>query len=72
MAADLPDEEIDDICKPYTQNAAKVRYLRSLGLNVRQKPNGRPLVNRKHYDAVMGGNRETVSAGTMEPTWLTA
>lgn len=50
---DLTDAEIDDICSGYVQNAAKVRFLRSLGLTVRQKPNGRPLVNRAHYDAVM-------------------
>ena len=51
---DLTDAEIDCICAGYTQNAARVRYLRQIGLTVRQKPNGRPLVNRKHYDSVMG------------------
>lgn len=52
---DLPDPEIDAICAGLVQNAAKVRYLRSMGLTVRQKPNGKPLVNRAHYDAVMLG-----------------
>ena len=32
----------------------ELRYLKRMGLSVRQKPNGRPLVNRNHYDAVMG------------------
>lgn len=50
---DLSDYEIDTICAGLVQNAAKVRYLRKLGLTVRQKPNGKPLVNRSHYDAVM-------------------
>jgi len=50
---DLTDAEIDSICDGYVQNAARIRYLRSMGLTVRQKPNGRPLVNREHYQAVM-------------------
>lgn len=50
---DLSDSEIEAICAGLVQNAAKVRYLRRLGLTVRQKPNGKPLVNRAHYDAVM-------------------
>lgn len=50
---DLSDAEIDAICAGLVQNAAKVRHLQRLGLTVRQKPNGRPLVNRAHYDAVM-------------------
>lgn len=51
---DLTDTEINNICDGYVQSAAKVRYLERLGLLVRKKPNGRPLVNRAHYDAVMG------------------
>lgn len=54
MTTDLSDEEIDSICDGYVQNAAKIRFLKSLGLTVRMKPNGRPLVNRNHYDAVLG------------------
>ena len=49
---DLSDMEIDVICDGYTQSAAKCRYLRSLGLTVVRKPNGRPLVSRSHYQAV--------------------
>lgn len=53
MNADLTDDEIAHICKPLTQGAAQCRYLRSLGLTVRRRPDGRPLVNRAHYDAAM-------------------
>lgn len=53
-SANLSDAEIDEICDGYIQNAAKVRFLKSLGLTVAQKPNGRPLVNRAHYDQVRG------------------
>lgn len=51
---DLSDNEIDNICDGYVQNAAKIRYLQSMKLVVRRKPNGRPLVNRAHYESVMG------------------
>lgn len=64
---DLTDNEINAICNPLTQSAAQVRYLRSLGLNVARRPDGRPLVNRAHYDAVRGGtagtSRETADDG---------
>lgn len=55
MLPHLSDEEIDDICAGLTQSAAKVRYLRGLGLTVGEKPNGRPLVARVNFDAVLGG-----------------
>ena len=63
--ADLEDWEIDNACAGYVQNAARVRFLRGLGLTVRQKPNARPLVNRAHYDIVMGGRSDHV--GKAEP-----
>lgn len=75
MTSDLTDEEIDNICDGYTQSAAKVRYLRGLGLTVERKPNGRPLVNRAHYDAVRGqvAALATSSAGSTngraQPKW---
>lgn len=67
--ADLTDAEIDAICAGYVQNAAKVRFLRAMGLNVRQKPNGRPLVNRIHYDAVTGNKQADPMT---EPNWCVA
>jgi hypothetical protein len=66
-SADLTDEEINHICAPLTQNAAKVRHLVSLKLIVAQAPDGRPLVNRAHYDAVRGGSdRKNAANG---PKW---
>lgn len=64
---DLTEAEIADICDPLTQPAAQVRYLRSLGLVVARKPNGRPLVNRRHYDEARG--RQPAAQGTEEPAW---
>lgn len=68
---DLTDAEIDNICAGYVQNAARVRYLRAMGLTVRRKPNGRPLVNRAHYDAVMGCAAIATPAGRADaqPVW---
>lgn len=47
---DLTDAEVDRICDGLTQNAAKVRYLRGLGLRVDRRPNGRPLVARAEWE----------------------
>jgi hypothetical protein len=66
---DLTDAEIDEICAGLSQNAARVRYLGRLGLVVRQKPNGRPLVNRAHYDAVMGCAQSERSDHANGPVW---
>jgi len=49
------DAEIDDMCTPLTNSAAQARFLRSLGLTVNRKPNGRPLVIRAHAEAVLAG-----------------
>lgn len=69
MIADLTDVEVDSICDGYVQNAAKVRFLRSLGLTVRVKPNGKPLVNRNHYDAVLGCATQNHQAASAGPVW---
>lgn len=55
MSLYLTDPEITDICAPLSRPSAQVRYLRSLGLTVHLKPNGRPLVIRSHAEAVLGG-----------------
>lgn len=60
--ADLSEEEIARITKGLKQKAAKVRFLQALGLTVRRKPDGSPLVNRKHYDAVMNPGEPSVKS----------
>ena len=72
MNSDLSDQEIDQICDGLSQNAARVRYLRRMGLMVRQKPNGRPLVNRAHYDAAMNGYVRTEPRSGLAPAWSVA
>jgi hypothetical protein len=51
----LTDAEADALCDGLRQNAAKLKYLRGLGLAVREKPNGRPLVLRSNVEEVLGG-----------------
>jgi len=58
----LTDPEIADLCDGLQQPAAMVRYLRSLGLTVNIKPNGRPLVVRSHAEAVLAGRTEAPPA----------
>lgn len=74
MSPDLTDEEVDRICDGYVQNAARVRFLKRLGLHVQRKPNGRPLVNRKHYDAVTSGQAQApgIKSSGRQPAWSVA
>ena len=72
MTPDLTDTEIDLICDGYVQNHARVMYLRRMGLTVRQKPNGKPLVNRAHYDAIMNPSTKTNRATANGPAWSVA
>lgn len=51
---DLTDDEIARICKPLTQPAAQIRYLRDLGVQAARRRDGRPLVSRSHYVSVRG------------------
>lgn len=67
---DLSREEIDEICSGLKQNAAKVRFLRGLGLTVLQRPDGSPLVNRRHYDSIRGVGATAAGARAgAAPVW---
>jgi hypothetical protein len=54
----LTDPEIDNLCEGLVNNAAKIRYLRTMGLTVHSKPSGRPLVMRSHAEAVLSGAQQ--------------
>lgn len=54
LPPDLTQTEVDEICRGLKQHAAQIRFLQSLGLVVHRRPNGQPLVNREHYNAVRG------------------
>ena len=51
----LTEAEIAAITEPLQQPAAQARALRSMGFIVKLKPNGRPLISRANFEAVMGG-----------------
>jgi hypothetical protein len=60
----LTDGEIDAMCEGVRFNATKVRRLRSMGLVVNTKPNGKPLIVRTHAEAVLSGRAETDATQT--------
>ena len=68
----LSDAEIDDICAGLKQNAAKIRFLQGLGLQVDRKPNGRPLVARGEWDRRFNPSPSPAAAApvrTNGPRW---
>lgn len=52
----LSDAVIDEICNPLKASAAKCKHLESLGMLVKRKANGRPLVSRSEFERVMSSN----------------
>lgn len=63
----LTDVEIAAATEPLTQGAARVNYLRELGLHVQVKPNGQPLVGRSHFEEVMKGRILIEGAANDQP-----
>lgn len=51
----LTDAELRRIAEPLRQPAAIMRWFKRAGFEVKQKPNGMPLVSRRHFDQVMRG-----------------
>ena len=69
---DLSDAEVDRICGGLVQNAAKVRYLLTLGLKVDRRPNGRPLVARVDWERRYTPKNDSPSTPANGPKWKTA
>lgn len=63
LPAHLTDEEIESITEPLTQGAARIRYLRRLGIKAEPKPNGQPLVWRADFEAVRQRNTTAANDG---------
>ena len=66
MSPYLSDAEIDDMCAGLRQSAAKVRFLKRMGLHVERKPNGAPLVRRSALDSPATNGAPCRDAG---PKW---
>lgn len=65
----LTEDEIADLCQPLTQAAAQIRFLRSLGLTVKTKPNGAPLLIRSHFEQVMNPQGKPKPPVRQGPNW---
>lgn len=63
----LSDAEIAEICAPLKASAAQKRFLRSLGIVVNEKPNGKPLVVRSHVEWVLSGQSGPAVAPVFDP-----
>lgn len=64
----LSDVELLDVCKPLTQPAAMIRYLKDQGFVVKRRPNGWPLMSRANFDAVMMGHAQALPAADTPTT----
>lgn len=64
----LTEAELRDICRPLTQPAAQVRYLQSIGVTARRRPDGTVLVCRAHYNDVMSKTLATAGDDD-QPVW---
>ena len=47
--------------------SAQIRWLRRHGFTVKARADGRPVVSRSHFEAVMGGNDYQTKAQEYEP-----
>ena len=65
--AHLTDAEIDQICSGLVQKAARIRYLRRLGLRVERRPDGSPLVWRSEWERLGQTGKPTTG-----PQWSRA
>lgn len=63
----LSQIEVDDLCEPLKQHAAQVRFIRRLGLAVRTKPNGAPLVMRTHLEEAANPAGKHLKHGKTQP-----
>lgn len=63
----LTDSEINEICDPLTQSYAQRRFLLNLGILVKKKPNGRPLVSRAEFERAMMNNPAKASEIGAQP-----
>lgn len=63
----LTDAEIAEICEPLKSPAAQKKFLRSLGVVVNEKPNGKPLVVRSHIEWVLSGRIGPTAPPAFDP-----
>lgn len=65
----LSQYEIDDLCAPLKQHAAQIRFIRKLGITVKEKPNGSPLVMRAQFEEAMNPPGKSRKPTRTEPNY---
>lgn len=65
----LTQSEVNDLCEPLKQHAAQVRFISGLGVAVRTKPNGAPLVMRTQLEEVLNPASKTRKPKKTEPNF---
>lgn len=68
----LEEDEIEKITDPLIQGAARIKFFRKLGCNVKPKPNGQPLVGRADFEAAMLAKQHRQAQPTgkvIRPDW---
>lgn len=67
---------MDSLCLTYKElieitgrekSSAQIRYLRSQGFTVIPRADGRPLVSRSHFEAMMGGLHHSSKPRDFQP-----
>lgn len=72
MSEILEDEEIDRLTHPITQHAAQKRHLsKLLGLQLKTRPDGMPIVTRTMLARLDQGEREKTAGGDAGLNWGT-
>jgi len=68
----LTDHEIAEITAPLTQGAARCRFLTNLGVKVKRRPDGQPLVGRAEFEVLMQAHhnqKATEEVSETAPDW---
>ena len=63
------EREIADICRPRTQGAAQIRFLRSIGIKVERRADGTPLVWRADVERARASGAGSTFPASNEPAW---
>ncbi|MQR02119.1 hypothetical protein [Glaciimonas soli] len=63
----LTANEIDDLCDGLRRNHDRLAFLKSLGLSVKEKPNGHPLLLRSNVEIVLGGVASQKTGRSRQP-----
>lgn len=67
LSPNLTDAEISAICEPLKLGGAQCKFLERLGMLVKRKPNGKPLLARGEFERVMIGRQTEATVSGTQP-----